>query len=264
MTFFLTALTLLAGVESLSLADTNVTSSEAAPLSSSQRQLDVNLMYAYFQSGYYGTVILNFTRISNQTLAPDQGITEVYNITVTSNRAVIGSSAIGCDIGKGVSFGNAQALARSLGHVSFSNRLGLKEWSIFYRPLNPTLAQPISLSISLMGWIETNGNSTSANLNNNVVIQQVTLDKFQNGYLYNTLIPQEQLSQIDLLNPHIISNSPSPLPSPSPTQEPTSPQESKLPYPTTLAAITIVLVIVASSGALIYLKKFRTLHKPAS
>jgi hypothetical protein len=246
-----------AGAQCIAVGKAKVASFQTVPLSAFQRQFNVNLVYAYFQGGAYGTVVLNFTSVSNQTFSPDEGITEVYNVTVFSNGSIIGSSAIGCSVGRGIPWGYAQGLAMSLGHVSFSGRQGLNEWSIIYHPLNPRLVKPISLTVSLMGWIEIDGNSTFSNLNGDEAIQQVTLEKFQNGYLYNTLVPQEQLLQIDLLNPQIPSDFTSASSSPSPSTSPTpsiEPQQLE-PFAATSVAAAVVSVVLVGAGLIVYFRK---------
>jgi hypothetical protein len=58
------------------------------------------------------------------------------------------------------------------------------------------------LSISLLGWIALRGNSTdTVILEEPEVVAEVQLEKFGDGFLYNTLIPEDELSGLDPLNP---------------------------------------------------------------
>jgi hypothetical protein len=46
-----------------------------------------------------------------------------------------------------------------------------------------------------------NGNSTVVTLSDDKVIQHLELKKFGDGFLYNTLFPEDELSGIDLTAP---------------------------------------------------------------
>jgi hypothetical protein len=61
----------------------------------------------------------------------------------------------------------------------------------------------IFLSVRRLGWISVNGNSTSTTLASAENIVQVQLEKFGDGFLYNKIVPEDKLSQIDPLNPPI-------------------------------------------------------------
>jgi hypothetical protein len=116
----------------------------------------------------------------------------------------------------------------------------------------------VTVNIRILGWITINGDSisTTTNAANTNNILEIQLQKFENGFLYNVLVPTDQLSQIDLLQPLNSSNLNSPSPSPSPSQEPTSSSEPPPePFPTTLVVALMASVAVASAGLLVYLRK---------
>ncbi len=60
--------------------------------------------------------------------------------------------------------------------------------------------QSITISISRIGYVTVDGNSTIATPASGV-IQQVQLTPYNGGFLYNTIIPQDQLSQTNLQSP---------------------------------------------------------------
>ena len=58
------------------------------------------------------------------------------------------------------------------------------------------------VSVSLLGWVSLKGNSTdTVILGEPEVVAEVQLEKFGDGFLYNTLIPEDELSDFDPLNP---------------------------------------------------------------
>jgi len=68
----------------------------------------------------------------------------------------------------------------------------------------PTFGEPetIFISVNRLGWITIKGNSTeTVVLGEPEVVAEAQLEKFGDGFLYNTIIPEDELSQIDLLNP---------------------------------------------------------------
>ncbi len=58
-------------------------------------------------------------------------------------------------------------------------------------------ANTIFITVHRLGWVTFSGNSTVVTLSDNGVVAQIQLNKFGNGFLYNTLIPEDTLSQID-------------------------------------------------------------------
>lgn len=67
-------------------------------------------------------------------------------------------------------------------------------------------AQDLYINIRRLGYITFNDTSTVAILSDNAVIQHIELKKYGDGFLYNTVLTQGQLSKINLVNPCIGSN----------------------------------------------------------
>jgi hypothetical protein len=62
--------------------------------------------------------------------------------------------------------------------------------------------ETIFASVNLLGWIALRGNSTdTVILEEPEVVAEAQLEKFGDGFLYNTLIPEDDLSDFDPLNP---------------------------------------------------------------
>jgi hypothetical protein len=87
----------------------------------------------------------------------------------------------------------------------------------------------ITVKVTWLGSISYNGNYAQSAQSNNETVAQVELARFGAGFLYNTMVPQDQLSLMDPLNPPtpktLASPNPSPsyLPAPSPSPRPTPP-----------------------------------------
>ncbi len=62
-------------------------------------------------------------------------------------------------------------------------------------------ATTITVTIQRFASVTYNGNSTTITLGNGEILQQIQLTKFGEGFLYNELVPDDQLTQIDLRYP---------------------------------------------------------------
>jgi len=62
-------------------------------------------------------------------------------------------------------------------------------------------AETLHISIQRIGWVTFTANSTEVTLANNELVDQIQLEKFGDGFLYNNLVPEDELSTIDLLRP---------------------------------------------------------------
>jgi len=62
-------------------------------------------------------------------------------------------------------------------------------------------AEVVYIDVRRIGLVTFNGNSTVITLSDNEVIQHIELQKFGYGFLYNTMFPEDQLSQTDPINP---------------------------------------------------------------
>ena len=62
--------------------------------------------------------------------------------------------------------------------------------------------ESIFVNVNLLGWIAITGNSTdTVILGEPEVVAEAQMEKFGDGFLYNTLIPEDELSDFDTLNP---------------------------------------------------------------
>lgn len=61
--------------------------------------------------------------------------------------------------------------------------------------------QSIFIDLRRLGWITFEGNSTVVTRSSSDVLQHIELMKFGDGFLYNNLIPEDHLSQTNLLAP---------------------------------------------------------------
>jgi hypothetical protein len=80
----------------------------------------------------------------------------------------------------------------------------LSNWlnsTVSQRIFNIKNADAIYIDIRRLGSVTLNGNFTVAALSSNEILQHFELKKFGGGFLYNDMIPDSQLSQINLLSP---------------------------------------------------------------
>lgn len=207
-------------------------SAQATPSEAPERLYNVDLLYAYFQPGVSsGTAVLNFTRSSNTTLPSGSGISEIYSVLVFSEGKRISEiDKIGGIIGNGNIDGKIMMDLAMGGTFSARGNIGgLEPLKISFLNIHPVLKEPISLNLVRICWITVNGNSTEVEYFNNETIITVEPAKYQDGFLYNNLLPEENLSSIDLFNPlksYSAASSPTPNSSPSSTPTPTVPEFS--------------------------------------
>ncbi len=187
----------------------------------SKNLFNVELLYAYVQSGAKTAVaIVNFTKALDATLSNYSGVTEIYTVHVFSEgNLVSGNTKIGGIVGNSSVPGN---ILLDLGmDGSFSSRfnVGLETFTIYYRFTDyPVLNEPISVSLIRLGWITSQGNNSEVHISSQdqETIKQVELSKYEHGFLYNTLLSQEQLTRLDPFKP-LASYNTTPLPSPTPS-----------------------------------------------
>ncbi len=227
---------------------------------------NVDLVYAYTTGTYAAMAIVNFTRILNQIISTD-GVSDVYTLELYSHGQIIGSRLIGCTIGDGPSLDYMMGISMSVGHFglqsvrSAEDRLGLTTWDIPYDPPYPSFVEPLDVKLIKTGWVVVEGNYTWSSLNRHEVIEEVHLVQLQDGYLYNNLVPQEQLN--DPKHPPIPTSQTSPTPSSMPTSNasPTPKTVSLLALTPVLkiaiVIISIVLMAVIGASLLVYFKKRR-------
>lgn len=96
----------------------------------------------------------------------------------------------------------------------------------------------ITVKVTWLGSISYTGNYAQSAPSNNETVAQVELAKFGAGFLYNTMVPQDQLSQMDPLNPP--TPKPSAAPNPSPSYPPApSPTPKPTPSPGTVPMFNV-------------------------
>ena len=62
-------------------------------------------------------------------------------------------------------------------------------------------AEELFVTVYRLGWATFTDNSTIFTSANNEILEQIQLEKFGDGWLYNTLVPEDELSTINLLQP---------------------------------------------------------------
>jgi hypothetical protein len=64
---------------------------------------------------------------------------------------------------------------------------------------NMTISKPetIFVTVRLLGWVIINGNSTTVHYGSPDPIMQIQLQRYSNGFIYNKLLTQNELSQIN-------------------------------------------------------------------
>lgn len=238
----------------------NAVQVETVQSSDPSRQFDVDIVYAYFQGGSYGNVVFNVTRVSDLPIS-SEGLIEVFEAQIYTTQSQIGDKVIGWQIGEGLSMDEMMSFTMSLHSFYVTRRSGLTTVSIFYEPLNPVLVEPVYLTVRRLGWITVDGDAVESDLSGDELIQRVQLENYGDGFLYNVLVPAEQLPNIDLYQPWKSPDPNSPSPSPSPSPEPTAtpePQETaKVPSPAIWMAAIVLMATVfgAGLGLLFYFKK---------
>ena len=163
------------------------------------------------------TIGLNFTRLSEEVDICDAKV-EVYRIEVYSNERFIGNllkyeglihnqSIIGQPLRffpdfdsnpfyeDSISGGGGGATTRwpiGESRVTFSGGGGTTWARTFGEP------ETIFITVTRLGWVMLTGNSTEAVvLSEPEVVAEVQLEKYRDGFLYNNLISEDQLSQLD-------------------------------------------------------------------
>jgi hypothetical protein len=246
------------GAQFVEFCRANAVQVQTVQSSDPNRQFNVEVVYAYVQGGSYGNVIFNVTRVSDLPLS-SEGMIEVFEAQIYTSGNRIGQKTIGWRIGEGLSMDTMMGFTMSLHSFYVTTRAGLITVSILFEPFNPILVEPVYLSIRRLGWITVDGDLVQSDLSGDELIQQVQLEEFEDGFLYNVLVPAEQLSHIDLYRPWESPDPNSPSPSPSPSPEPTSspdPQETELSPAIWMAAVALMAAVFSAGLVLlIYLIK---------
>ncbi len=90
--------------------------------------------------------------------------------------------------------------SRSSGHYGlYPNGTGLGTINGPGDDWNRTAGEPETLTVTLrrIGWVILNNNFTVSHMASSDVVFQIQLEKYRDGFIYNNLFTQEQLSQIN-------------------------------------------------------------------
>jgi len=174
---------------------------------------EFDVLYAYVHSYVSGGVhglsdylVFNITFVSDaETDSSD--IAETFLVEICSGEQVIGRGTFGF-ASNGMFVGGSPDLLLGLMaeysavHMTSSgswvaNKSCLRTNSVTIFKI--TDSGNISVRVQRIEWLSTT--STETNSHSLTLVEQVQLEKFGNGFLYNTIVPEDQLSQIDLFNP---------------------------------------------------------------
>jgi hypothetical protein len=163
------------------------------------------------------TIVLNFTLIEDTANPPCDARIEYYIIYIYSDKGYIGNltESVGATYNSSFQMPNFSFSRENWFDTGLSSGGGLfyYTWTTGASHATRTAGhgtnwvstfgepETITISIQRLGWITFDGDSTVATLADGGEIARVHLEKFENGFLYNNLFPEDQLSQIDLLNP---------------------------------------------------------------
>jgi cell division septation protein DedD len=204
-----------------------------------QPLLKVNLVYG-FAEGNSATVVLNLTRLSDFGANSTTTLVDVYRIHIFSDGVLVASQGLGYFSNNNLPMGNGMADQNSIMGIVFA--IPAVHSSMATPPDNVGQSSLESYNVVLDNSIGTNSSAPSnegwwltvewiysetfnqtidqAYTPLNQTVAQVNLVSFSGGYLYNTVIPQDQLSQIDPANPmQYLQSLQTPTPTPSPTSQ---------------------------------------------
>lgn len=175
---------------------------------------DFDLVYAYVHSYVSGDVhglsdylVFNITFVCDMDTNSSNTIIDTYLVEICSGEKAIGRGAFGFAsndlsirelLGITIGLPATHSGARPSSSGSWTANLSyLRTNSI---PIfSPTDIGIISVRIQRIDWLSTA--STSNNPHSLTLVKQVQLEKFGKGFLYNILVPEDQLSQIDPFSP---------------------------------------------------------------
>jgi hypothetical protein len=262
LTLILAFILVLNGMQLVNLVKGNADQAQTMQLLEPKPRFNFDLLYTYIQDGTDNCLVYNITCTSDLP-SSSETIIEVYKIEIFSEGHLIGSSAVGLFVGNlpievimGLTISlpaTHSEISNAEPHTSYLRTTSIPFEHDFDADLD--LTGTISTSVKRLGWITVDGDSVDRDLSRNELIKEFQLEKFGNGFLYNVLVPSEQMSQIDLLNP-LDSFNPN-LPSPSP-----KPQQGPEPFPTSYSMAFVTLIILALLSSIVYILKRRVDENP--
>jgi hypothetical protein len=203
----------------------------AAPVSNVMAALDVvegpeqlfgvDVTYGYVESrnaedGRVFQVVLNFTLISE--IDPCDAVYEVHQIEVYSDEGPIGKMTKA----QGIMFNHSASTIKqgmSLNFDQFAEYGDVSPGASGCWPVNMSALlffvgdktscvsdfgkpETVFVRVSRLGLVTLKDGSSDVDvLSEPVVVAEVQLEKFGDGFLYNRIIPEEQLTEIDLFEP---------------------------------------------------------------
>lgn len=217
------ALVLCVFVAALLLYSTVVVAPDAAE--GPEPLFDVDIEYAYAESRNSGSlsedgpvfhVVLNFTLYSEVDLC--DAIYEVHQIEVYSDEGPIGNVTKA----QGIMFNHSTSTLRqgmSLSFDDFAEYGAVSSGASGSWPVNKSAllffvneetscvpdfgeSETVFVRVSRLGLVTLkDGSSEVTVLSEPEVVAEAQLEKFGDGYLYNNIIPEDQLAEIDPFNP---------------------------------------------------------------
>lgn len=206
----------------------------AAPASSSSQMFDVDLVYAYVgkinvaEHSHFGMkvhsanlypalIYLNYTYLGNPFNEPYDAIFEGYIIQLLTDTGVTASYTAyqGLELNQSSSawsaMPSADTICLSTNMTVNESFLGLRITdSGSFTSGNSSLGlwsrgppSAIALTLRRVGWwtVKDGSISTVSNPKGDEVLLQVQLEAFGDGFLYNKLVPENKLTQIDPFDP---------------------------------------------------------------
>ena len=162
------------------------------------------------------TIALNATpNFDPQTVASD-AMFENYQVEILSDRGSIGNVTFGvyANCNSSEPYQNFHFYRDQWFDANFTKDAFVTYWredgtSITFKTgagldWNKSLGEPetLFLKVRRQGWVILNNNSTTAYLADPEPILQIQLEKFGDGFLYNNLVPEDELSKIDPFLPN--------------------------------------------------------------
>jgi hypothetical protein len=158
---------------------------------------------------------LNYTQISDN-IPPCDALLEVYQIQIKSEKGLLDTIGKYQGIYEYLNITSDKIIKQFMGEtpctgffgVAFSDwTVGKSKTDIFSYgtgDLWQADAEPETLTVSVqrLGWFIVTGDSSEAVvLSEPELVIEVQLEKYKEGLLYNSVIPEDQLDHIDLTNP---------------------------------------------------------------
>jgi hypothetical protein len=171
--------------------------------------LKMNLVYAYAKAPY-ATVILEIERVADLNLNSSTIIADAYGISIFSNGTKVGTQEIVFLDGGNLS----ETLRNPLNSTIQTNLQAYSRIDYAPKKVGESFLESCSITIDnsvdnisvTVDWLDRITIHETTSIVNNLSIQEKTLvrlslEEFNDGFLYNTVVSQQQLSHINLFHP---------------------------------------------------------------